>query len=123
MQVSELRGIKSLRAYNAFSTLVLGLKMVPMYLAESYEDFLSRVQKMSDEDKKKIIRQAAQLVPLDQEEVEAILFFCKDKNGVSFTKENMKNLGPDQLIEAIVEVCFEISKIKVDMISETEKKN
>lgn len=123
MKVAELRGFKSLRAYNAFSTLILGLKMLPMYIAESYEEFLMRVQKMADDDKKRVIREAAMLVPLEQEEVDALLCFCTDSNNVPFSKENMKNLSADQIIEAIVAVCFEMSKIKVDFVTESEKKN
>lgn len=123
MKVLELKGYKSLRALNAFNALMLGLKMLPAYMAEEYETFLNRVNLMPPEDQRKMIREAALFVELQKEEVEAIICFCADKNGVPYTSENLKSLGPDQLIEIIVAVCFEIAQIKIDFVSESEKKN
>ena len=123
MKVLELRGYKSLRAFNAFHALMLGLKMLPMYMGEQYEEFLNRVQEMPAEDQIKMIREAALFVKLEQEEVEALISFTADPNGVPYTAANLKSLGPAQLTEIIVAVAFEISKIKIDFVSEAEKKN
>jgi hypothetical protein len=123
MRVLELKGYKSLRAFNAFHALMLGLKMLPTYMGEQYETFFDRIQKMSDNDKKKMIKEAALFVELQKEEVEALVCFVADKNGVPFSSENLKNLTPADLVEIIVAVCFEISKIKIDFVSEDEKKN
>lgn len=123
MKVLELRGYKSLRALNAFNALMLGLKMLPAYMGEDYEAFLNRIHNMGPDDQKKMIREAAMFVELQKEEVEAIICFCTDKNGVPYTSENLKNLGPGQLIELIVAVCFEIAQIKIDFVSDAEKKN
>lgn len=123
VKVLELKGYKSLRALNAFNALMLGLKMLPQYMGESYESFLARIHDMPHEDQKKMIREAALFVELTKEEVEALVCFCADKNGVPYSSENLKNLGPAEQVEIIVEVCAEISKIKIDFVSETEKKN
>lgn len=123
MKVLELRGYKSLRALNAFNALMLGVKMLPAYMGESYEDFLTRVHSMPAEDQEKVIREAALFVELQKEEVEAIVAFCADKNGVPYSAENMKNLGAGELVEMIVAVCCAIAKIKIDFVSENEKKN
>lgn len=123
MKVLELKGFKSLRAMNAFNALMLGLKMLPAYMGETYEDFFARIQKMSVADQNKMIREAAMFVELQEEEVKALICFCADKNGVPYSSENLKNLGPGELIEMIVSVCAEIAKIKIDMLSESEKKN
>lgn len=123
MKVLELTGYKSLRAFNAFHALMLGLKMLPSYMMETYEDFFARIQAMSPEEQKKLIREAALFVKLEKEEVEALICFSTDKNGVPHSSENLKNLGPGDLVEVIVAVCFEISKIKIDFVSEQEKKN
>lgn len=123
MKVLELKGYKSLRALNAFNTLMLGLKMLPAYMGEDYEPFLDRIHKMTPEDQKKMIREAAMFVELQKEEVEAIICFCADKNGVPYTSENLKSLGPNQLIDIIVNVCFEIAQIKIDFVTDAEKKN
>lgn len=123
IKVLELRGYKSLKALNAYHTLMLGLKMLPSYMGESYEEFYLRIEEMPAADQEKMIREAALFVELQHDEVEAIVAFCTDANGVPYSKENIKNLGPGQLLEMIVAVCVEISKIKVNFVSESEKKN
>lgn len=121
-KVAELRGYKSLRALNAFSALTLGLKMLPAYMAETYEDFLNRLSAMPEADQLKMLREAALFVELQKEEVEALVGFCSDKNGVPYEAANLKNLGPDELIEVIVAVCGEIAKMKIDFVTPNEKK-
>lgn len=123
MIVSELRGYKSLRALNAFHTLLLGLKMLPSYLGEQYEDFYSRIAEMPLSGQEKMLREAVMFVELQADEVEALVCFCKDPNGVPYTAENIKGLDPKQLFECIVAVCKEIAKIKIDFVTEAEKKN
>lgn len=123
MKVLELRGYKSLRALNAFHTLMLGLKMLPAYMGEHYEDFFGRIEKMDAAGQEKLIREAGLFVELREEEVEALVCFCTDANGVPYTAENLKNLGPRELHECVVAVCLEIAKIKIDLVSNSEKKN
>lgn len=121
-RVLEIRGLKSLRALNAFHALVLGLKMLPAYAGEQYESFYTRVQALEDEEKMSMLKEAALFVELQPEEIEVLVSYCTDKNGCPYQKENLKNLGPDELIEVIVAVCFEISKFKIDLVTEKEKK-
>lgn len=122
-KVSELKGYKSLRALNAFSALMLGLKMLPAYMEEDYQPFLDRIQAMPPADQKKMIREAAMFVQLEKDEVDSLIAFCSDKNGVAYDDTNMHNLGPDELVEVIVAVCSEVAKIKINFVSEDEKKN
>jgi hypothetical protein len=122
-KVLELKGYKSLRALNAFHTLMLGLKMLPSYLGESYEDFFSRISEMKEDDQAKIIKEAALFVELQKEELDALVCFCCNKNGVPYSDENKKNLGPDELVEIIVAVCLSIAKINIDFVTSNEKKN
>jgi len=123
MTVLELKGFKSLRAMNAFHTLMLGLKMLPSYLHETYEEFFKRIEKMSKEDQKKMITEATLFVELQKEEVESLLCFCADKNGVPYSSENLRSLTPDQIMDIIVAVCCKIAEIKIDFVSDDEKKN
>jgi hypothetical protein len=102
---------------------MLGLKMLPQYMGESYEEFLARIHEMPEEDQKKMITEAAMFVELSKEEVEALTCFCIDKNGVPYTAENLKNLNPKEQVEIIVSVCMAIAKIRIDFITESEKKN
>ncbi len=123
MKTLELRGYKSLKALNAFHTLMLGLKMLPSYMGETYEDFYSRISDMTESDQEKLIREAVLFVELQKDEVEALAGFAADANGVPYSAENLKTLDPKTIMEIIVSVCVQISKIKVDFVSEAEKKN
>jgi len=123
MRVTELKGYKSLRALNAFSVLAIGLKMTPDYSQETFVDFFKRLQDMDPIEQEKKLREAAAIVPLDEAEVQGLLSFCVDANGVPYSSENIKNLNPHQIIDLIVKVCLEIVKIRIDSVSEDEKKN
>jgi hypothetical protein len=70
-----------------------------------------------------MIREAVLFVELDEDEVKSLICFCTDKNGVPYTEENLKSLSPADLVEIIVAVSVQISKIKIDFVSEKEKKN
>lgn len=61
-------------------------------------------------------------VQLEKDEVDSLIAFCSDKNGVAYDDTNMHNLGPDELVEVIVAVCSEVAKIKINFVSEDEKK-
>jgi hypothetical protein len=122
-KVLPLKGYKSLKALNAFNALMLGLKMLPAYMGIRYEDFFAKIQASPPDEQERMIREAALLVSLEKDEVEALVCFSTDKNGVPYTEENISNLGPDELHEVIVAVCVAISKIKIDFLSNNEKKN
>ena len=123
MKVLELKGYKSLRALNAFHTLLLGLKMLPLYILDSYEEFFKKFEALSEKEKQTKVREAALFVELTQDEIEALACFCCDKNGIPFNKNSIPSLKPDEIIDIIVSVCMEISKIKIDLVTEDEKKN
>lgn len=123
MQVLELKGLKSLRAFNMFNALMLGLKMLPMYASESYESFYEKIKAMSPADQEKMIREAAAFVELDKDEVESALSFVTDANGLPIGPNNIKNMGPAEIFEAIVAVAKKVAEIKIDLVSEAEKKN
>lgn len=122
MKVLELRGFKSLLALQAFHKLMLGLKMLPSYMGEAYEDFYQRISEMEPNDQEKIIREAALFVELQKDEFEALACFCADANGVPYTVENLKSLDPASALEIVVQVSLALSKIKVSFLSEAEKK-
>ncbi len=118
-----LKGYKSLKALNAFHALLLGLKMLPAYISEAYESFYEGFKDKTEAEKEKLLREAALFVQLGQDEVEALISFAADPNGVPYSPVNMKNLNPGQLHEIIVAVCMEIGKIRIEIVSEEEKKN
>jgi hypothetical protein len=121
-EVRELKGYKALRALNGFNALLLGLKMLPSYQAESYEDFFDKVQAMPEDAQEKILREACLFVQLQPDEIEAMVSFCSDANGVPYCAENIKNLSPSDFVEVIVAVSMTIAKMNVGLVSESEKK-
>lgn len=123
MKISPLKGYKALRALNGFHALLLGLKMLPQYILKDYETFYSDFKDKTEEQKEKLIREAVVFVQLAQDEVEAIVSFASDKNGIPYSDVNIKNLDLGQIHEIIVAVCMEIGKIRVELVSESEKKN
>lgn len=122
MKVRELTGFKSLGAVWAFQSLVLGVKMLPAYAKFQYEEFQSLVHSMSLEDQEKILREAALFVELKKEDVEALICFVEDANGVPYGASNINNLNPAELIDCIVAVCMKVAAMKISILSEAEKK-
>lgn len=122
MKVLPLKGYRSLSALNAFHALLLGLKMLPQYLSIDYETFYESFNEKTEDEKEKLLREAVLFVQLTENEVAALTSFSTDKNGIPYTDVNIKNLSLDQLHELIVAVCMEIGRIKIDIVSENEKK-
>ncbi len=122
IKVRELKGYKSLRALNVFNSLMLGLKMLPSYMGESYEDFFEKIQAMPADGQEKLVREAALFVQLQPDEIEAMISFCEDANGVSYGPENIKNLSPGDIVDIIVAVSMKIAGMNIGLVSETEKK-
>jgi hypothetical protein len=123
IKVLPLEGLKSLRAFNVYHTLLLGYKMLPSRIGMRYEEFLEEFEGSGEEEKRKILREAVAFVPIEQEELDAVTCFCCDKNGIAFSKVNTSRMAPDELIDIIVAVCMEMSRIKLYVISEEVKKN
>lgn len=122
MKLLPLKGYKSLRALNAFHTLLLGLKMLPAYMSEDYQTFFGAFATKTDAQKETALREAAAFVQLTPDEIDALVSFATDKNGVPYSAVNQGNLGPAELFEIIIAVCMEIGRIKIELVSEDEKK-
>lgn len=119
-----LKDYKSLRALNAYCALMIGMKMLPGHAHFTLEEFFTLVENMTPQDQITLITNGAKIVELAPEEVKALVCFCTDKNGIPYTAENMKNLGPSELVEVIVTVCMEVLRnINIDLITKDEKKN
>lgn len=122
IKVLEIKGIKSLRAWNVFQQLMLGVSMLPENASKKAEVFYREVQEMDESQQDEIILKAINLVPVEVEDLQALFTFCADQNGVPFSSENIKNLKPSEMIEMIFLVCKEIAKCKMYFISQDEKK-
>jgi hypothetical protein len=124
MNVRPLRGIPAFHAFQAYQKVMLGLKMLPAYAAEGFEEFYSRVEKMPLSDQETLIREALALgMKLDPEEIMDLLQFVEDPNGVAYGPAQIKSLDVNGLHEALTCVCLELAKVKINLVSEREKKN
>jgi len=124
MKVLELRGIPSYFATQAFHKLMLGLKMLPAYMGQTYEEFYAVLDQLEPSQQEGMIREAALFVKLDQEELLDLVQFCSDANGIPYGKNNIKTLPPEEIHEIVVAVCTEIAKDhSVKLLSAAEKKN
>ncbi|MDR0676305.1 MAG: hypothetical protein LBF97_04625 [Elusimicrobiota bacterium] len=123
IKVLQLIGLKSLRAFNVFHLLLLGLKMTPIHLAKKYEKFFEEFENKSIDEKEKDLRNAVLFTQLNADEVEAVLSFAVDANNIPYSANNIATLNPAQIAEIILAVCLEIAKIKVFMGNEELKKN
>jgi hypothetical protein len=123
LKLLQLKGYKSLRALNGFHALLLGIKMLPAYIGDSYESFYESFKDKTDAEKETLLREAVVFVQLGQDEVEAIISFACDPNGVPYSAVHLKSLSMEELHRIIVLVCMEIGRIKIDLISDEEKKN
>src|SRR5690606_17237298 len=95
-KVLPLKGYKALKALNAFHALLLGLKMLPAYLREDYVSFFESFKEKSDAQKETMLREAAVFVQLAEDEVQALVSFASDANGVPYSAVNIGNLKPDE---------------------------
>ncbi len=124
MKLLELKGPNSWYACQAVHKLLFGLKMLPTYGQETYKDFFSKLDEMNEEDQEMILREAVVFVKLEQDEIIDVTQFAADANGIPYSKENIKNLRPEEIHEIIVCVAKEVMKAhQVRFVSEDEKKN
>ena len=112
-QVAELKGIRSVRALQVCSTLLLGMLMLPINLNKKFDEFFKDIAKLPVDDQRKVLRDAVKLVALGDDEINACLAFCKDKNGVPIDKSNIENYPPGVIAEMVVSVCLSVLATEV----------
>lgn len=108
---------------NAFHALLLGLKMLPAYMAKDYVEFFEEFGDRTEEEKEMLLREAVSFVELSEDEVKALLSFTTDANGIPYSSANVKNLEAGEIFERIVAVCMEIGRIEINLVSNEEKKS
>ena len=110
----DLRGLKSPAGFQVMYNLLIGYYMIPAFDAESnFEEFVKSFEKMPREERRKILAKSACITPLKEDEYLNVLSFCKDENGIPYTRENVNNLSYDKIIELVVDVCLAYSDCKV----------
>lgn len=111
----EIKGIKGLYAFKALQTLLLSFYLLPEFKTEkeSYDDFLRRFSDMPEEEKRSVLNKSLYFAGIDTKEIEALICFAKDTNGIPYGKHNINNLSIEQMFEIIVDVCLAVARIKV----------
>ena len=120
MKVRPILGYNCYRAYQVYRDIILASYIFwnanKIYLSddenkpESYKDFLLRFEKSTEEEKREIIKLGAETFNLSIEEICFLIGLVEDANGVPYSKSNIDNLKPNEIIDIILEVCFEISR-------------
>lgn len=123
MKVRPILGYNCYRAYQVYRDIILASYIFwnanKIYLSddenkpESYKDFLLRFEKSTEEEKREIIKLGAETFNLSIEEICFLIGLVEDANGVPYSKSNIDNLKPNEIIDIIIEVCLEISRVTV----------
>lgn len=95
------------------SMLLLGLLMLPVNMNKKFDDFYAEILNFDQDAQRKILEDAIRFVELQEEEILAVLGFCKDPNGLKIDKTNIGNFNPAEIMDMIVEVCLQVFKIDV----------
>jgi hypothetical protein len=118
--VCEIKGLKSVRPFQVTSVLSLGLLMLPVNMNKLFDVWHEDLVNLPPEDQRKMVEQAVRFVELKEEEIAAMVSFCKDANGVPIDKSNVGNFKPNELLDMIVAVCLEVLKIDVFFCQKTD---
>lgn len=123
IKVLPLKGPDTYWALQSYIKLLFGLKMLPMYMGKTIEEFFAIIEEMPVEDRKKIVREAVLMVRLERDEVDSLIKFASDGNGVPYGHQNTKSLSPGEFLEIIHAVTQEIAGLEPNFLSLSEKKN
>lgn len=123
IKTKELRGLESVWALNAYHTLVRGLAIEQACMGQEMDATFAKFEALDAAGKERELRRAFTLVNLSEEDMQNLLRFALDANGIPYSDRPLKKTGPEELIEAMVAVCLEISKITPRVCPEDVKKN
>jgi len=112
-KASELKGIKSVRVLQVTSTLLLGSLMLPVNMGKTYDNYFEEIMNLDREDQAQVLTDAIQFVELKDEEIQSILSFVQDKNGVQIDKSNIDNYNPAEIMDMVLTVCLQVFDIDV----------
>lgn len=116
---SELKGIRSVRVMQITSMLMLGLLMLPINMNKKFDDFYTEILEYDESAQRKVLEDAIRFVELKDEELLAVMGFCKDANGLQIDKTNISNYNPAEIMDMVVEVCLQVFKIDVFFCQKT----
>lgn len=117
MEICELKGYESLRAYNAYRGLLAGAYVAINYVGDKVfnglEDFYSFFEEADTEIKRKILTRAVAFVALQRQEMIDLISMAKDPNGVRYGASQINSMNLQELFNIIIEVSLALSSVKV----------
>lgn len=123
MKIKELKGYPSIRAYAVYQRILLGLLSIPAVLGIAPQDFIDGFEDKPRDERRILLIKACAVMDLSDDEIDSLLYFAVDNNGVALSRINTAALGPKELTEVIVEVCLMASDAKVHSLTKDQKKN
>lgn len=123
IKTKELRGLQSVWALNAYSTLLYGLATEQACLGQDYQTTMAKFEALPAEDKEKQLRHALQIVNLSKDDMHNLLAFALDANGIPYSQKNVDKLSPMELVEAMLAVCLKLAQLRPQICPEEAKKN
>lgn len=121
--VKELRGLKSVWAFNAYYSLVYGLAVEQAHLGQDIETTFAKFEALPAEKKTEQLRHALKIVNLSKDDMLNLLAFAVDKNGIPYAQRNLETLQPQEILDAILAVCVKLAELKPRTADESVKKN
>lgn len=110
----NFRGIQGARAYHAALTLVRSFYYLPTNKITNFAEMCGWFDTLEKEKRREVLHEAIHHgAMLEADEIEALLCFAKDKNGIPIKKESIKNFTPFEINEALLEVSSEIFEQKL----------
>ena len=112
---TEFKGIAGAKAYHAALTFVRSIYYLPMICPErDYFKAVSWFDSLDDKQKRKMLKVAIDDgAMLSEEEIQALLFFARDKNDIPYGKESINDLEAFEISDILLDVSCEIFKKKV----------
>lgn len=112
---TQFKGLKGAKAYHSALSLVRSLWYIPKDVDhQTFEEMTGWFDQLNDDEKRKYLKLAVEDgAELTDQEIQSLLIFAKDQNGIPFGKENIENLTPFEIYETIIDVACNIFKLKV----------
>ena len=118
----ELKGINSYYALTTFHCVVLRITQLPSFDGYSEEQILESFNQLTQEQITALLRKSIDLIPLSEKEILSLIVFQKDRNGVPLGLHSLKNFNPYEIRELCLNTLIEISKIKINFVTDDEIK-
>jgi len=123
IKILPLVNLKSVQAFCAYNNVLFGLHCSPSNMGKTDEQFFDWFDGLTEEEKEKQLRFGLSLAKISTEEMLDLCYFASDENGIQYTEINLKKLNPKEIIEIMLAVCIAMTKIKVNSVSDEQKKN